>query len=117
MLVSDPSSTILSTGSEPPSCYKEDDDKTNGIQEPIYVNVNSRKQTSPVLLSDLHSYILKHKEHSWEGFKREFEVSPEFLKKVKYAVNLMVNMSDDVILRQHHASCLHFPELSLTLDR
>ncbi|XP_059151900.1 receptor-type tyrosine-protein phosphatase T-like [Physella acuta] len=63
-------------GSEPPSCYKEDDDKTNGIQEPIYVNVNSRKQTSPVLLSDLHSYILKHKEHSWEGFKREFEELP-----------------------------------------
>ncbi|CAL1546634.1 unnamed protein product [Lymnaea stagnalis] len=64
-------------GSEPPSCIKDDDEKgINGIQEPIYVNVNARKQTSPVAIPDLHSYILKHKEHSLEGFKREFEELP-----------------------------------------
>ncbi|XP_055884947.1 receptor-type tyrosine-protein phosphatase T-like isoform X2 [Biomphalaria glabrata] len=65
-------------GKELPSSVMDDDETKgpNGTTEPIYVNVNARKQTSPVPVSDLFSYISKNKEHSWEGFKREFEELP-----------------------------------------
>ena len=52
----------------------EENSKNEEISEPIYVNVNGRKQTAPVKLEDLHAYILKNKENNCDGFRKEFEV-------------------------------------------
>ncbi|XP_050400814.1 receptor-type tyrosine-protein phosphatase T isoform X2 [Patella vulgata] len=47
------------------------------ISEPIYMNVNNtKKQSSPVMLSQLYDYIKKNKENNFYGFKREFEELP-----------------------------------------
>lgn len=51
-----------------------EDSSKNDMMEPIYVNVNGRKQSSPVKLDDLHAYILKNKENNCDGFRKEFEV-------------------------------------------
>ncbi|XP_046560348.1 receptor-type tyrosine-protein phosphatase kappa-like [Haliotis rubra] len=56
-----------------------DQDENGGgeeINEPIYVNINSKKQTSPVKLVDLADYIKKHRENNCLGFKQEFEELP-----------------------------------------
>ena len=58
---------------------EEDDSLKNEVQEPIYVNVNNRKQTSPVEIADLYDYILKNKENGCEGFKNEFQVTSSYL--------------------------------------
>ena len=52
----------------------EENSKNEEISEPIYMNVNGRKQTAPVKLEDLHAYILKNKENNCDGFRKEFEV-------------------------------------------
>lgn len=44
------------------------------MAEPIYANLNGRKQSSPVKLEDLHAYIVKNKENNCDGFRKEFEV-------------------------------------------
>lgn len=51
------------------------DDLEGRTGEPIYANVNTKKQSSPVCVEDLYNYIQKHKENNWEGFKKEYEVS------------------------------------------
>ncbi|XP_012937090.1 receptor-type tyrosine-protein phosphatase T [Aplysia californica] len=64
-------------GSEPPSFVREEDDNVrNEVQEPIYENVNNRKQTCPVAIPALYDYILKNKENGCEGFKKEFQELP-----------------------------------------
>ena len=52
----------------------EDNNRNEELSEPIYVNVNGRKQTSPIKLEDLHAYILKNKDNNCDGFRKEFEV-------------------------------------------
>ena len=52
----------------------EENSRNDEISEPIYMNVNGRKQSAPVKLEDLHSYILKNKEDNCDGFRKEFEV-------------------------------------------
>lgn len=53
----------------------QENSRNEELSEPIYVNVNGRKQTAPVKLEDLHAYILKNKENNCDGFRKEFEVS------------------------------------------
>ena len=43
-------------------------------KEPIYANVNSKKQSSPIQVKDLLEYIRKNKENECVGFKKEFAV-------------------------------------------
>lgn len=54
----------------------QENSRNEEISEPIYVNVNGRKQTAPVKLEDLHAYILKNKENNCDGFRKEFEELP-----------------------------------------
>ncbi|BFY99631.1 hypothetical protein BsWGS_02670 [Bradybaena similaris] len=79
-LIRDESVHLLSDsriGSEPPSSARDEDDTyRNNIHEPIYMNVNNRKQTSPVPVSELYDYIAKNKEHNCQGFMKEFEELP-----------------------------------------
>lgn len=50
------------------------DDTDPNLNEPIYANVNSKKQSSPVQLPDLFEYIRENKKNECEGFKKEFNV-------------------------------------------
>ncbi|XP_025111001.1 receptor-type tyrosine-protein phosphatase kappa-like [Pomacea canaliculata] len=54
----------------------EDNNKNEEMAEPIYANLNGRKQSSPVKLEDLHAYIVKNKENNCDGFRKEFEELP-----------------------------------------
>lgn len=54
----------------------QENSRNEELSEPIYVNVNGRKQTAPVKLEDLHAYILKNKENNCDGFRKEFEELP-----------------------------------------
>ena len=53
----------------------DDDSKGSHSPEPIYVNVNSRRQSAPVHLDHLQVYIAKNKVNNCDGFRKEFEVS------------------------------------------
>lgn len=50
------------------------DDTDPNLNEPIYANVNSKKQSSPVQLPDLFEYIRENKKNECEGLKKEFNV-------------------------------------------
>ena len=53
----------------------EDNTFNEELNEPIYVNINSKKQTNPIPLCDLYDVILKYRENGMAGFKTEFDVS------------------------------------------
>lgn len=55
------------------------DDTDPNLNEPIYANVNSKKQSSPVKLVDLFDYIRENKKNECEGFKKEFNELPHGL--------------------------------------
>ncbi|XP_041359713.1 receptor-type tyrosine-protein phosphatase kappa-like [Gigantopelta aegis] len=62
-------STVLTSETEDNTINEE-------VNEPIYVNINSKKQTNPIPLSDLYDVILKYRENSMAGFKTEFDELP-----------------------------------------
>lgn len=43
-------------------------------KEPIYANVNTKKQTCPIQVQDLYEYIRKNKMNDCTEFKKEFGV-------------------------------------------
>lgn len=61
------------------------DDTDPNLNEPIYANVNSKKQSSPVKLVDLFDYIRENKKNECEGFKKEFNVR---LMQQKFIISL-----------------------------
>lgn len=68
------------------------DDTDPNLNEPIYANVNSKKQSSPVQLPDLFEYIRENKKNECEGFKKEFNVrwmQQKFLISLKYLEHFM----------------------------
>jgi hypothetical protein len=42
-------------------------------KEPIYANVNTNKQSSPIQVQDLLEYIRNNKENECVGFKKELK--------------------------------------------
>ncbi|XP_062590747.1 multiple epidermal growth factor-like domains protein 11, partial [Saccostrea cucullata] len=48
------------------------DDTDPNLNEPIYANVNTKKQSSPIKVADLFDYIRENKKNECEGFKKEF---------------------------------------------
>ena len=53
----------------------EDTDPNDNLNEPIYANVNSKKQSQPIKVEDLYEYIRTNKKDECDGFKKEFNVS------------------------------------------
>ena len=54
------------------------DNGYNITKEPIYANVNSKKQTNPIQTPDLFEYIRENKLNDCAGFKKEFGVNDAF---------------------------------------
>ncbi|XP_061192574.1 receptor-type tyrosine-protein phosphatase kappa-like [Saccostrea echinata] len=55
------------------------DDTDPNLNEPIYANVNTKKQSSPIKVADLFDYIRENKKNECEGFKKEFNELPHGL--------------------------------------
>ncbi|XP_064605996.1 receptor-type tyrosine-protein phosphatase alpha-like [Liolophura sinensis] len=91
------------------------DDMEGRTGEPIYANVNTKKQSSPVCVEDLYNYIQKHKENNWEGFKKEYEQLPVGLLAIcdhaKKAENKPKNRYGNIIAYDHSRVVLEpYPE-------
>ncbi|KAK3090599.1 hypothetical protein FSP39_012997, partial [Pinctada imbricata] len=54
----------------------EDTDPNDNLNEPIYANVNTKRQSEPIKIADLYDYIRSNKKNECEGFKKEFAELP-----------------------------------------
>ncbi|KAJ8306599.1 hypothetical protein KUTeg_017144 [Tegillarca granosa] len=75
------------------------------LKEPIYVNVNSTRQSCPVKVEHLYDYINQNKMHECEGFKKEFGDLPHGLtalcENAKTQANRPKNRYGNIIAYDH----------------
>ncbi|XP_052826195.1 receptor-type tyrosine-protein phosphatase T isoform X1 [Octopus bimaculoides] len=63
-----------------PTTHSSPEPSENGeTDEPLYMNVNTKKMNSPVKIEDLYNYIQTNKANNNSGFKKEFKQLPEGL--------------------------------------